>query len=124
MAAAWVGDSRLVAKVPPEQLPLPFSKLLESKLDALGDPKVVDFDAARRRLRPPPIDGRQAIVMTLVEQLAGLVRGTTTPAKAGAVRKAASKALDIMDRVEAGQADLDDARKAFREVEALLQKPR
>ncbi len=117
-----------MAKVPPEQLPLPFVKLLESKLDAVAeqsrDRKVVDFDAARRRLRPPPIDGRQAIVMTLVEQLAGLVRGTTTAAKAGEVRKAASRALDVMDRVEAGKADADEARRAFRDVEALLQRPR
>ena len=59
-------------------------------------------------------------MLTLVEQLSALVRGTTSPAHAGAVRRAASHALDVLDRVEDGEADPDEARQACREVEALL----
>jgi hypothetical protein len=110
-----LSDSRDVAKLPP-QLILPFPKTEPQKPES----KVVDLGAARRRLRPPPIEGRQAIVLTLVEQLAGLVRGTTTAERAGAVRRAASRALDVMDRVDAGKADLSDAQRACREIEALL----
>src|ERR1700722_18528595 len=80
-----IGDSRGVAKLP-RQLHFPFPPESSALLEA----KVVDLGAARRRLRPAPIDGRQAIVLTLVEQLAGLVRGTTSPERAGAVRRAAS----------------------------------
>ncbi len=115
MACERVSDCRDVAKLPP-QLPLPFAKSEPLELES----KIVDIGVARRRLRPQAIEGRQALVMTLVEQLAGLVRGTTTAERAGAVRKAASRALDVMDRVDEGKADVTDAQRAFREVEALL----
>jgi hypothetical protein len=120
-----LSDSRDVAKFPskppqPPQLTLPFSKPAEAAEPLELESKVVDLGVARRRLRPAPIEGRQAIVLTLVEQLAGLVRGTTTAERAGAVRRAASKALDVMDRVDAGKAEVSDAQRAFREIEALL----
>ena len=85
---------------------------------------VIDLQAARRRLRPPVVDGRQALVLTLVEQLSGLVRGTTNPERAGAVRRAASHALDVLDRLETGEANPEEAQRAFREVESLLARPR
>ena len=119
MSPEGLSDSRDVAKLPP-QLTLPFPESPSPELE----PKVVDLGAARRRLRPTPIEGRQAVVLTLVEQLAGLVRGTTTPARAGAIRRAASHALDVMDRVDAGKAEVSDAQRAFREIEALLARHR
>ena len=66
------------------------------------------------------VDGRRALILTLVEQLSSLLRGTTTATQAGAVRRAASRALDLLDRVDEGEADAAEADKAFREVEALL----
>ena len=80
---------------------------------------VVDLASVRRR-GPIAIDGRQAIVLALVEQLSALLRGTTSSLQAAAVRQAASKALDVLDRVDAGQADAGEAQRAFREVEAVL----
>jgi hypothetical protein len=73
-----------------------------------------------RRRAPLVIDGREALVLTLVEQLSALVRGTTSAVQAGAVRRAASRALDVLDQLDAGEADTDQAQRAFREVEALL----
>jgi hypothetical protein len=78
-------------------------------------------DLATVRHRPPSvIDGRRALILTLVEQLSSLLRGTTSASQAGAVRRAASRALDLLDRVDDGEADAAEADEAFREVEALL----
>jgi hypothetical protein len=80
---------------------------------------VVDIATVRRR--PPSIvEGRRALVLTLVEQLSALLRGTTTATQAAAVRRAASRALDLLDRVDEGEADLSEADQALREVEAML----
>jgi hypothetical protein len=80
---------------------------------------VVDLATVRRR-PPSVIDGRRALILTLVEQLSSLLRGTTTATQAAAVRRAASRALDLLDRVDEGEADVAEADEAFREVEALL----
>ncbi len=80
---------------------------------------VVDIATVRRR-PPSIIDGRRALILTLVEQLSALLRGTTSPTQAGAVRRAASRALDLLDRVDEGEAELSEADKALREVEALI----
>lgn len=116
----------------PDQLDFAFLPQLDA---GTSSAEVVDLGMARRRLRPgvparrdlpppSPIDGRQALVLTLVEQLVGLVRGTTTPQRAGAVRRAASRALDVMERVDEGKAEIADAQRAFREVESLLSRQR
>lgn len=78
------------------------------------------IDLASRRQAPAVIDGRQALVLAMVEQLSALVRGTTTAVQAGAVRRAASHALDVLERVDAGEADAEQAQRAFRAVEAVL----
>jgi hypothetical protein len=80
---------------------------------------VIDIATVRRR--PPSIvDGRRALILALVEQLSALLRGTTSATQAGVVRRAASRALDLLDRVDEGEADLSEADQAMREVEALL----
>ena len=80
---------------------------------------VIDIATVRRQ--PPSIvDGRRALILTLVEQLSALLRGTTTATQAGTVRRAASRALDLLDRVDEGEADVAEADEALREVEALL----
>ena len=80
---------------------------------------VIDIATVRRR--PPSIvEGRRALILTLVEQLSALLRGTTTAIQAGTVRRAASRALDLLDRVDEGEADVAEADAALREVETLL----
>lgn len=84
---------------------------------------LLDLGAGRRRLRSPAIDGRQALVFTLVEELAALLRGTTSSVRAGAVRRAASHAMDVLEQVDAGRAEDSEAQRAFRDVETVLSRP-
>ena len=71
-------------------------------------------------VRLPSSTAAALLVLTLVEQLSALLRGTTTATQSGAVRRAASRALDLLDRVDEGEADLAEADQALREVEAML----
>ncbi len=111
----------------PEQLQLPFGG--ESpKSRATGPRKapappanVVDLAEARRWLRPE-IRSRQDVVGALVGQLAALVRGTTTADRAGEVRKAASRALDLFEAADRGKSTKGELGAALKRVEDLLKR--
>ena len=111
----------------PEQLQLPFGGESQKKRPAAQPDltsvatNVVDLAQARRWLRPE-IRSRQDVVGALVGQLAALVRGTTTPDRAGEVRKAASKALDLFEAADRGRGSRTELGAALRRVEELLKR--
>jgi len=81
-------------------------------------PNVVDL--ASRRRAPIVIDGRQALV--LANGRAAVLAGARDHDRGagGAVRRAASHALDVLEQVDAGEADAEQAKRAFRAVEVVL----
>ncbi len=81
--------------------------------------KIVDLAQARGRLRPR-VQTRQDIVGALVGQLAALARGTTTAARAGEIRRAATRALDLFDETDRGRAKPKELGQALAKVERLL----
>jgi len=111
----------------PEQLQLPFEGQ-GRKARPVPAPKlsgapsnVVDLAQARRWLRPE-IRSREDVVGALVGQLSALVRGTTTADRAGEVRKAASKALDLFEASDRGQGNRAELGAALKRVEDLLKR--
>ena len=92
-----------------------------SAADAQGKGAVIDLARARRRVRPR-IQSRQDLTLALVGQLASLVRGTTSADRAGEVRKAASRALDLFELPDRGRRDEEELGDALRCVERLLQR--
>jgi hypothetical protein len=108
----------------PEQLQLPFggqtqrNDSTEAREPAPAT-NVIDLAKARRWLRPE-IRSRQDVVGALVGQLAALVRGTTTPDRAGEVRKAASRALDLFEAADRGKSSKTELGAALKKVEDLL----
>ena len=107
----------------PEQLQLPFGgKSPKSAPKPLRPPtNVIDLAEARRWLRPE-IRLRQDVVGALVGQLAALVRGTTTADRAGEVRKAASRALDLFEAADRGKSSKTELGAALKRVEELLKR--
>jgi hypothetical protein len=109
----------------PEQLQLPFGGQIRkdrpvARPETSAQPtNVVDLAQARRWLRPE-IRSRQDVVGALVGQLAALVRGTTTADRAGEVRKAASRALDLFEAADRGKGRKAELGVALKRVEDLL----